>query len=412
MRDTTFQETSHRVADGPLYATLFWRGVRLDVVRLKFARGVSTHRLRPGVSLHVRRNESDDGLAVQLDGGQFVTLPLGGRVTLASGYSLLCDTHVPEHIPLFGFRQRAAGVALLLVGLGIFGALGWRAGESTAGASASGGIPTDETPQPIRVPTGAGRVGLAPSFSPVGTPPAPEDRRFARTIRWRSPGRPDGTPAARQRVDGWEPWTGQPLGDSEPAPAEPLGPGDPWRRARISERRGEGAGGLPGAVTVPDFARHSGVLDTGLEDRPRRPTPISPTETPLGPAPPPLTRLVGPVTYDALPEGQVQPEAEDPIVREHLRRAVQVHSRSIRYCYESWGLSANPSLSGRLHTTFRLLPDGAIDQIEVRGEAKFAGVARCAAAQMEDWFFGAGLVEAPRTVHLPFWLHPQDRSGI
>lgn len=89
--------------------------------------------------------------------------------------------------------------------------------------------------------------------------------------------------------------------------------------------------------------------------------------------------------------------------REWIRRFVRRHDEEFSYCYE-FNFREKPSLAGTVTTSFRILPDGRITEIEASGVD--ADVADCIALVLERIRFPAFDDPVGLRVNYPFTLRP------
>ena len=169
---------------------------------------------------------------------------------------------------------------------------------------------------------------------------------------------------------------------------------------------GAGVGGLSPKDPV-DNGPGSGVIGAGttvaLTDLIRRA--VTETEKRTTTAPPTTTF---PVTMQEVPDAAVNaaridadPEL-DPLVREHLTRAIRSRHNVIRGCYSAWGLAADARRSGRLIVELTLLPNGHVSNIEATtSSTELRMVADCVVRAASEWYLGDGLVVAPTRLAFP-----------
>ena len=394
-----------------------WRGVPIDTLSLASGRRVSG-RLRSGarVAAHLvdAPGVGPTRLWVRIDDGSALSLEPGVPVLDASGYTLAFEIGAreprgPSRLRLDARWLHALMVAMALQICAVSALLlaPARVGELEPGA----GVPVDQLRRVLRVASGSARQAGPPVFLTPGRAPEEAERIV-------EPTRPSGAAREARRVRHREPT----VADTLAAIVASLNNGVPGVDLRRtigdlalstarSEQLGAGFGGLP-APRLLDAGSGSGIVDIGtapLSDRLRRQRellePVAKARFRRAPS------LVGPVSKVDVPSGEVALDGLDPVVRDHIARAVRARKKSVRYCYESWGLAADPNRQGRLVLEMTLRPDGRLDDVRVTvNDRSLHLVADCVEEQVREWYLGDGLVEEPQRLSFPFLLHPK-RAG-
>lgn len=393
--------------------SLLWQGTVLDTASVRGKS--STLTLRTGEAIKARVLPERDGAAaalelsgprllVTLSAGQFCVLPAGhvlhadvdGGVAVARGDGGVDSTLL--HSTMIGVALQVCVVSAL-----------WLAPVSSS-SDTGAGIPS-EAKRLLSLPGGTASVVGRASFAARGRKPDEAEKI--------EPLKKKGAPLPQRA--GRMPSLEQTLEAMKAA----LHPGDAGELreslgqiARTEARApqlGAGVGGLSPKDPV-DTGPGAGVIGAGtnvaLTDLIRRRVDETEKRTPTTTTTPPTTF---PVTMQEVPDAAVDaaridadPEL-DPLVREHLTRAIRSRHNVIRGCYSAWGLAADARRSGRLVVELTLLPDGHVSEIEATtSTTELRMVADCVVRAASEWYLGDGLVTKPTRLAFPFVLQPAD----
>lgn len=165
-----------------------------------------------------------------------------------------------------------------------------------------------------------------------------------------------------------------------------------------SPTQNHGVGGL-GGKNAPDRHEGSGAVGVGEQVHIKKEDkPVSVAENAIA------------VSVQEVPNADIDVEENNlnPLIRDHLTRMVRERRNAVRYCYETWGLTANASLSGRLMLELTLGTDGMVsDPVASVSEGALIRVGRCVEQMASSWYLGAGLVDKPVRLSFPFRLTPR-----
>lgn len=405
----------HAPAHEPFSARvhLAWRGTPLDTISLRPGGRLSTS-LRSGARLDARFDDDEAlTLAVRIDGGPWLSLEPGVPALDPSGHTVAFEIDVreeaePRPLAVDSHLLHATMIAGAIMVCAV-SALRMTPTE-LPDRSPGGGLPAAELRRLIRVTSGAApergpalfvAQGRAPDEAERITDPVPAAGAPSRAVsrRTREPSVADTLDAIVKALNNGA--SGVDLR---------LTVGDLAQSTARSEQLGAGLGGMLAPRRLLDDGAGSALVDAGssrLSDLLRRSAQRreDEAEARLRRAP----RLVGPVSRADVPSGDVTFDGLDPVVRDHIARAVRSRKKSVRYCYESWGLASDPQRQGRLVLEMTLLPDGHLTDIEVRAnDRSLRLVAECVEQQVGEWYLGDGLVDEPQRLSFPFLLQPKQ----
>lgn len=396
---------------------LLWQGTVLDVVTFRDARPGRSARLtlRTGDAFAVRCTGEGDLVVTGRD-GEPVLVQGGVVIELPAGHALIATEDIREatagrlagfdstlfHAAMIGAAVQACMVsALVLAPSPQF--------DPEAGAGTVG-----EYRRLLIAPGGTAPQRGAPSLNAFGRPAEEGERKEP----VRSAGRP---PPARggkrltleqaldemRRVlrlgnDGVD--MREAIGEiaMSAAAAPELGAGVGGLSPRDPAREGAGNG-----LVGPGESRVAELLAKRIQDVEKKSRQALPNrkEQPLMP-----------VELVDIPEAHVtlaDSDELDPEVKDHLMRQVRERHNAVRHCYESWGLTADPSRAGRLTLELTLRPDGKVENPLVTVDGKgLQLVGECVQAMAKDWFLGDGLVEENKRLSFPFILQPRKNISV
>ncbi len=413
---------SHAAPDAPvLRLTVLWRQVVVDSFAVRIGQ-VATQELRGGGSLKAEWDAGDGLLVLTLDGADIVEVAPGGEAELG-GFWVRCryDEIQPRAIrPLF-FDGRwvhalvaAAAFQFCLVSALLLAPAPVRDPEPGAGLTMA------DVERFLAVPAGgAPREGRA-TFAPTGERPLEGERisherpplevaaHDVPTVTWST------TPAFL--TDSLTTLLGDRGARSELA--RTLGE-DALATAR-SEQASAGVGGLLSPRPLIEPGAGNGTVGIGesqtqkiLDANDRRlEKKLEAKAKPRLKRPLPKQQRLFPVQTTSVPEGDVNAgENIDPIVKDFLALRVREHKNSIRYCYETFGLAADPTRSGRLVLELTLLPNGHVTDVEATVDGRgLDPVATCVEEQASQWFLGDVLPDKAKRLRFPFTLCPKSTS--
>jgi hypothetical protein len=93
---------------------------------------------------------------------------------------------------------------------------------------------------------------------------------------------------------------------------------------------------------------------------------------------------------------------------------VRQRHNAIRYCYESWGLTADAGRTGRVILEMTLLPNGRVQDAKASVDDNgLKLVGQCVERMASEWYLGDGLVSEPTRLAFPFVLKPsKEKSDV
>lgn len=399
-----------------LRLTVLWAGAVVDSFPVD-AGARSVHALRGGGRLEAAWDAEDGVLVLTLDGADVVEVAPGGAAQLG-GFDIRCHLgvrHPRARRPLlFDGRWLHAVVLAAAFQICVVSAL-LLAPAPVVDPEPGAGLTMADLERFLAVPAGGARREGRATFAPVGErpdegervhherPPLHVARRDVPTVTWST------TPT--YLADSVRSLLGDEGGTSDLARTL----GEEALATARSEQASAGVGGLlsprplvePGAGTGTVGIGRSRTAklveenDRRLDQKNVRRVKLPPRE----PRAPEVQQAVFPVKTAALPEGDV---SIDPVVKDFLATSVRRHKNSIRYCYETFGLAADPRRSGRLVLELTLLPDGHVRDVDATVDGKgLEAVARCVEEQASQWFLGGALMDGPRRLRFPFRLCPK-----
>jgi hypothetical protein len=384
---------------------LLWQGTVLDVVTLKRARG--TIHLRTGEVLRARAVEG----AIEIEGaGAFIRAEAGVLTDLPAGHALIATHALPEprvsglsavdstlfHAAMIGAAVQACVVSALVL-----------APAPTLDFEAGAGMKS-EWRRMLLTPGGTAPTKGPASVNAVGRDPEEGEREEPVRSKGQRPTHRTGKGlTAEQALDEMKRFLH--LGNDGVELRDILG--EVAQATAKAPVVGAGMGGL--APRDPQNAgAGNGLVGAGesriaelLKERIRQADKASPK------LPRREARAI-PVNVVEVPTARVSlaaDEALDPVVKDHLMRAVRQRHNAVRYCYESWGLAADVRRSGRLVLELTLRPDGRVADPKVTAESPgLKLVGECVERMAAEWYLGDGLVEEPKRLSFPFVLQPHQ----
>lgn len=389
---------------------LLWQGTVLDVVTLKRKHG--TLSLRTG---EVWKARVVDGGVQLLGRSETVFVEAGALVELPAGHSVVVTCALSEarvgglhavdstlfHAAMIGAAVQACVVSALVL-----------APAPAPDLEAGGGMQTEWRRLLVSPGGTAPSVGQA-SVQALGRKPEEAEVPDAQRARGQRPRIPAGKGVpAEQALE--EMRRALHLGD-EGTMQEALG--ELVRAAARAPVLGADVGGLsPRDLQSPGAG--NGLIGAGesrISEMLRRRVEQVEKSTRL-PRPQKQERAPIPVSLVDVPSAQVTlapDETLDPAVKDQLSFAVRQRHNAVRYCYESWGLAADATRSGRLVLEITLMPDGRIadPKVTVDGDG-LKRVADCVERMAADWYLGDGLVDEPKRLAFPFILQPHKDGGV
>lgn len=383
----------------------------------------AVHELHGGGRLETVWDASEGALMVTLD-GQACTQVVPGRTAELGGFVLECQ---------LGVRQRPTPMPVLIdsrwlqtlliagcVQVCVVSAL-WLTPAALEDPEPGAGLTMAQVERFLAVPAGGARKEGRATFAPAGERPDEAERvsherppllvaqRDVPTFTWRS-----SPTALANALDSL-------LGDVDGTSDLARTLGDEALATARSEQSSAGVGGLLSPRALVEPGAGNGTVGIGssrarelfernerrLERDTVRTASLPRQEREVPRAEPALF----PVTRAEVPEGSVSFEDIDPVVKDFLAQSVRRHRNSIRYCYERFGLTADPKRSGRLVLELTLQPDGFVRDVDATVDgAGLEAVARCVEEQASRWFLGAALSDGPRRLRFPFRLCPKRPS--
>jgi hypothetical protein len=389
--------------------SLLWHGTLLDTVtvrrraRVALRTGEQWRIDVDGDALVLQGPDAGDDARLRLSAGQVAGLP--------AGHAVLVERDLPVPRVAADLVVDSTFLHAAMVGIAatvcMFSAL-WFAPLERAG-DAGAGLPSDAR-RWLTLPGGSARFVGRPTFSPRG-----RQAQLAEKLRLE---RPRGTPSPA-RGPGPAPSLERTLEAMKAAlrGADGTGTrdaiGELTRAIAAAPVLGAGVGGLAprdpadagpgsGLIAAGDTARLRRELRAqrlrAEEKQDRSPPPPRPlyTATLLEPD---SAAVVG-EQIDARPD-------LDPVVREHLLRAVRLRHNVLRGCYESWGYGADRHAAGRVVVELTLRPDGHVADVVTESSEGLGAVGECVRRAAVDWYLGDGLVDEPVRLSFPFLLKPR-----
>ncbi|MCP4504449.1 MAG: AgmX/PglI C-terminal domain-containing protein [Deltaproteobacteria bacterium] len=411
-----------------LHLEVTWGGTLLDLVTLPFGRRHEVHfpdGLRAQISTP-KQNLLQDAAVVLCCETFTLDLPMDAQVELPSGHELHLHL-VTEATPGIPIEPHPAGflhtlMVVCAAQVCLVSAIAMAPGEAPD-PHAGGGVPSERLRRYIRVSSSsAEQVSSQASVASSGRIlEAAERLHSPKRRKGRRPGTPRKGPGNERLAEALDALQLAVSGLETGSLKDLLG--DPTKAVARSQTRKAGLGGILAPKELLATGVGSGDLGVGKS---RIQNPISEVLNDFKKhleQEKKVRRLKKPIRVARLevPNASVQAglgaDAEsdvqtklDPLIRDHLSRQVRRHRNAVRYCYETWGLTANPTKSGRLTLELTFHPDGALTEIDVlESDPNLHQVSSCVKKMAANWYLGDGLVKAPRRLSFPFILQPRQK---
>lgn len=401
------------------------------VLRLTFLWGdsvVDSFAFRTGETIHhalvkggALKAEWDDELGVvvlTLDECDVCEVAPGGSTSLAGGVTVRCQPdqavpHAQRPILLDGRWLHALMIAAALQVCAVSALL--LTPSRVIDPEAGGGLQLDGAERFLAVPAGgATTLSTSPVFAVHGDVPREAERLDPALVKARAPDplRPRisfALPPAPTVEEALEELTGNTNHNNVDRLRRAVGADARWTAE--SEAKAAALGGLLSPRELVEPGESSGEVGLGKSDMADRlrqqdeqlENTIARRARSLRDIPP--AQRLFPASPMTVPSGEVR---MDPLVREFIAARVKENANTIRYCYETFGLAAQPKASGTLTLEMTLLSSGYVADLSATADANvLEPVARCVEREAASWYLGDVLPAKPQRVSFPFHLVPK-----
>jgi hypothetical protein len=398
-----------------LRLTFRWGDTVVDSFGFRAEDGPHHHQMLRGGALKAEWDPEDNVVVLTLDESDVAEVSPGAHSRLA-GFTVRCDHDFPvppASLPLLldGRWLHALMIAIAVQVCAVSAFL--LTPSSEPDPEAGGGMTLAEVERFIAVPVGSAALGEGERFVAQGRQPEEAERPLLEESAARSPIAPRASVRFSQEpvfaASAFGPLA-RSANDSLAELKEQLGEQTDLK-AR-SEKEGDGRGGLLGPRELAEPTDGPGTVGVGssqVAERLREQDKRYERRTAQEPQPIRRQLPVIPVSTTRIPDGRV---ALDPLVRDFIGQRVRERSATIRHCYETFGLAADPRLTGKVTLELTLQTDGRVTDLAATPDtSRLQGVASCIENRAAGWYLGDVLPDQPRRLSFPFHLVPKSEAA-